>query len=209
MEKLSREHKKARKALASEVDAAFKAAARARKWGYLKPTAFLRFDDWFVSFDLTVSTEARRSEIQVKIKPFALDDLVSRIMLHDGLDGTPLSLRARGPHCLVVPYFSQSIENDREDAEAMVEAAVGFAEASLKRIETLTLNDFIEFSRNPSGNVSVNQVAALILAGRNDEALQLSEAAILAKQWGGPARITEGGQMVGFFELARRWLMRN
>ncbi|WP_423601988.1 hypothetical protein [Sphingomonas sp. MS122] len=210
MEKPGRDEQRLRKAMAIEFDRTFKASSKLRKWGYLKPTAFVRRGAWFVAFHPTIWVDARRSELGISVKPFALDDLVSRIMLHDGLDDTPLSLRARGPHCLVRPMFVGSIESDGRDVREMDALANRFADESLDRVAGMTLDDFIEFTRDdvPPGKASVNHVAALILVGRHREAMQLCDMAISTKQWGGPARIDERGATTGFFELAGRWIGR-
>ena len=207
MEKLKRDEQQARKAIVKAFDGRFRAWAKARKWGYLKPTAFLKASEWFVDFSPGINTDIHRAVLSCKVKPFALDDLVSRILLFEGLDGKPLSLRARGPHCLVRPMFDVSVENEIDDVNAILKIAEKFSDEALGQIASLTLDDFIAFCGDGfAERVSIEQVAALILANRNDEALHLCEKAILTKQWGGPARMTDDGKLIGFFELARRWI---
>lgn len=153
----------------------------------------------------TISTERFASDISATVKPLLIDDLMSRIMGSDGLDGTPLSLRARGPHCLVVPMFSCSIENEGDLAE-MVKAGLDFLKSISSRIAATTMEDFIAIAAPPLGQVSANQVAALILGGREQEAADLCRDAIAANQWGGPARTTAEDKVVTFFHFALRWI---
>jgi hypothetical protein len=197
--------KRARRELQKMFDAAWKREAKAAGWGYLKPTSFKRIDEWFVYLDPEISTERNSSKISATVKPFAIDDLMSRILGFEGLDGTSLSLRARGPHCLVVPMFSSPIEGDG-GLDRMIELAAEFSETIPARVDALTLVDFADFSAAPTGHVSTNQVAALILAGKEAEATNLCDLAISLKQWGGPARSTVDGKIVSFFHLARRWI---
>jgi hypothetical protein len=204
--KLTRGEKKARKELSKAFDASFKIEAKQAGWGYIKPTAFKRIGDWFVCLNPSISTEAERAQLMGTVKPFAIDDLMSKILGFGGLEGTPLSLRARGPYSLVVPMFTTSIE-----AGGRVDAMVGLASDFMREIEPragqLTYEDFITFvDDRPSGTVGDNQVAARILAGRKEEALSLCESAIASKQHGSNARVTEDGQIVSFFELARHWI---
>ncbi|OWQ94417.1 hypothetical protein CDQ91_15700 [Sphingopyxis witflariensis] len=201
--KLNGAEKRARRELGKLFDAAWKREAKAAGWGYLKPTSFKRIDDWFVYLDPEISTERNSSKISAAVKPFAIDDLMSRILGFEGLDGTPLSLRARGPHCLVVPMFSSSIEGD---LNRMIELATEFSKTMPVRVEGLTLADFADFSAAPAGHVSAEQVAALILAGEEEEAAKLCDLAIAIKQWGGPARTTADGKIVSFFHFARQWI---
>lgn len=203
--KLNGAEKRARRELGKLFDAAWKGEAKAAGWGYLKPTSFKRIHDWFVYLDPEISTERNSSKISATLKPFAIDDLMSRILGFEGLDGASLSLRARGPHCLVVPMFSSSIEGDG-GLDRMIELAVEFSKTIPVRVEALTLTDFADFSAAPAGHVSANQVAALILAGKGEEAAKLCDLAISIKQWGGPARSAADGKVVSFFHLARQWI---
>jgi len=203
--KLNVAEKRARRELEKLFDAAWKREAKAAGWGYLKPTSFKRMDKWFVYIDPAISTERKSSKINATVKPFAIDDLMSRILGFQGLDATPLSLRARGPHCLVVPMFSSSIESDG-DLARMIELAAEFLMTMPARIEALTLRNFADFSASPTGNVSAAQVAALILAGEKAEAAKLCDQAASSEQWGGPARLTEDGKIISFFQFARRWI---
>ena len=160
--------------------------------------------DWFVTFGPQISTEIIRATLDSAIKPFEIDELVSQIMGHGSLEGTPLSLRARGPHVLVLPRYTVSIEREG-DVSAMVDAAVTAMQETRERLQTYTMDDFIETSKDrPVGQIGVDTVAALILAGRIDEAQVLAEQAVERRQWGGPARITSDGQMIGFFQFALR-----
>lgn len=205
-EKLTKDQVKARKALDKSYHPLLKQAAKSAGWGYLKPTPFGLVNDWFVDFHPQISTEAFRATLSSTVKPSKIDDLVSRIMGHEGLTGTPLSLLARGPHVLVVPMFNDSIERDG-DPELMTDASLAAMAETRIRLETLKLENFIEFvADSPTGNVNVAHVAALILAQRRDEAAMLAERAVAAKQWGGPARVTEDGRLVGFFEMALGYL---
>ena len=207
--KLTRDEKKARRELDKAFQAAHKQQAKAAGQGYLKPTAFKRIGEWFVTLDPVIYTDAARAELQATVKPFAIDDLISRILGFDGLDGSPLSLRARGPHALVLPIWTRDIETGG-NVEAMLSLSADFAEEVASKVQSLSLVNFIEFisKDGPAGQVSYNHVAAMILANRPDEALVLCEKAVASKQWGGPARVTEDGRMVGFFELAMGWLRR-
>jgi hypothetical protein len=203
--KLNRDQKRERRVLAKAFDNAWKREAKLAGWGYLKPTSFKLIGDWFVAINPTISTERFASDISATVKPFLIDDLMSRLMGFDGLDGKPLSLRARGPHCLVVPMFRCSIEEEG-DLPDMVKTALEFLNSIPSRIAATTLEDFIAIAAPPSGQVSANQVAALILGGREQEAADLCKDAIAKKQWGGPGRITEDGKVITFFQLALRWI---
>lgn len=203
--KLNRDQKRERRELAKAFDDAWKREAKLSGWGYLKPTSFKSIGEWFVYMNPTISTERFASDISATVKPLLIDDLMSRIMGFDGLDGTPLSLRARGPHCLVVPMFSCSIEKEGDLAD-MVEAGLDFLNSMPSRIAATTMEDFIAIAASPLGQVSANQVAALILGGREQEAADLCRDAIAANQWGGPARTTAEGKVVTFFHFALRWI---
>ncbi|MFK0299908.1 hypothetical protein ACIQTU_11905 [Brevundimonas sp. NPDC090276] len=204
-DKLSSAERRMRRELAKSFDAAWKPRAKAAGWGYIRPTSFKQIGEWFVYVDPQISTERNRSEITATFKPFYIDDLISRIMGFNGLDEAPLSLRARGPHCLVIPMYTSSIERDGNLGE-MIEAAEIFLTSLRTRVEALTLDDFIAFTAPAAGQVSANQVAALIMAGRDEEADALCKLAIAIKTWGGPARVASDGRMVSFFELAARWI---
>jgi hypothetical protein len=209
-QKLSSDERKARRNLEKEFLPAFKQQAKSQGWGYLKPTAFQCVGEWFVSINPVVYTETRRTELQATVKPFAIDDLMSRICGFDGLEGTALSLRARGPHCLVLPMWTIDIDSDRDLAK-MLDASAAFFSAVASKVNNLTLADFVSFVGEGAapGQISYNHVAALILAQRDNEALVLCRRANEIKQWGGPAKVTEDGRMIGFFELASAWLQNN
>lgn len=207
--KLTREEKSARRSLEKAFQTAHKQQAKSAGWGYLKPTAFKRIGEWFVTLDPIIWTDAERAQLQATIKPFAIDDLMSHIMGHGGLDGSPLSLRARGPHTLVIPMWTQDIEAEG-NIDAMLRLSADFAEEVCAKVQSLLLDDFIEFvSRDyPVGKVKCELVAAMILNNRLGDALTLCEQAIATKQWGGPARVTEDGRIIGFFEFAKLWINR-
>jgi hypothetical protein len=204
---LSRDEKKARKAIEPAFNQAFKTAAKAKGWSYLKPTAFKQIGEWFVAFDPVVWTDERLAELWANIKPFEIDELMSRIMGFKGLAAHPLSLRARGPHCVVRPMRTISIESGG-DVDAMLRISSDFMDDTISFLSTLSLADFVEICREdlPAGQVSANFVAALVLSGRREEALEACESAISSKQWGGPARMTDDGRMYSFFEFAKRWI---
>jgi hypothetical protein len=206
MTKLTREEKKARKQMEKDLVLLLKRDAKAHGWRYADKTIFRQQGDWFVDGMLIVYSDRWLTEIQISVKPFALDDIVSRILGFGGLDGTPLSLRSRGPHCLVLPIDKLNVEERGSDVGLMADRIWAFAEAKLGEIERMTLDDFIasERSHNASG-IRQELVAALILAERLEEAKALCETALAAKQWGGSARTTSEGRIVGFFELARAW----
>jgi len=206
MAKLTREEKKARKQLEKDLALLIKRDAKARGWGYADKTIFRRQGDWFIHATPIVSSERRHTDFQVTVKPFALDDIVSRILGFNGLDGAPLSLRSRGPHCLVLPLYALDIEDEGADVGRMAERLWAFADDKLAEVDQMTLDDFIAFARgdNPS-RINQEIVAALILAKRLEEAKTLCETAIAAKQWSGSARMTQDGRLVGFFEFARAW----
>ena len=208
--KLNREEQKARRGLEKAFQSGLKLQAKATGWGYLKPSFFKRIGDWFVDLHPTFWTDAERSKISACVKPFAIDDLMSRILGFEGLDGPPLSLRARGPHCLVRPMFDRSVECGG-DVDRMLDIAADFSIVVTSDVKALSLDDFIDFTADdvPEGQVSVNQVGALILAGRSEEAVVLCNKAVAARQWGGPARTSADGRIVGFFELARAWLQKD
>lgn len=202
---MSGDEKRARRELVKSFDVAWKPKAKAAGWGYVKPTSFTKIGDWFVYLDPMISTERNASVVSATVKPFLIDELISRILGFEGLDGAPLSLRARGPHCLVIPMFTCAIESGG-DLSRMIELAAEFSESMPARVEVLTLNDFIALAAPPAGQISVNQVAALILAGREEEASAFCDLAIAAKQWGGPARVTADGKIVSFFHFASQWI---
>jgi hypothetical protein len=205
--KLTRDEQKARRDLEKLFHAGLKQQAKATGWGFLKPTSFRRMGEWFVTVDPVVWTDAERSQLHIKVKPFVIDDLMAKIMSLKGLDDTPLSLRARGPHCLVRSMFVTDVEAGGDIDKMLELSSVVFEEVESK-IDLLSIDDFIVFSVDdvPSGKMSVNQIAALILAQRSDEARTLCEQAIEANQQGGPSRITDCGQIVSFFECCVRWL---
>jgi hypothetical protein len=205
--KLSRDQKKARRDMEALIHKEFKTDSKTRKWGYLKPSAFNKLGDWFVCIQPMIWTDEVKSQIWACVKPYAIDDLISKILGFDGLDGSPLSLRARGPHCLVRPMVISSIESDG-DVDLMMSLTRKFFLEFDGKISALSLNDFIAFSHDdvPVGKVSVNETAALILADRGEEASRLCDQAIDSKQLGGPSRVTEDGRIIGFFELTKQWL---
>ena len=205
--KLKRDEQKTRRELELVFQASFKQETKSAGWGYLKPTPYKRIGEWFITLHPMIWKDAEKAELWAMVKPFGIDDLVSRILGFAGLDGEPLSLRARGPHCLVPPMFTTSIETHGDLGE-MVDLAMKFEKMVADRVRTMTLDDFIVFSTDnrPPGKVSLNEAATLILAGRLDQAAALCESAVASKQWGGPARATEAGQVIGFFELALAWL---
>jgi hypothetical protein len=207
--KLTREEQKARRELEKAFQASLKQQVKAAGWGYIKPTSYKRIGEWLVALHPVVWTDAERSEMWAWVKPFPIDDLISRILGFEGLDGKPLSLLARGPHCLVRPMYICAVESGG-DLNRMTGLASEFSKKVTASVEALALGDFIAFTADdvPVGKVSVNQVAALILAGRSDEATALCEKAVAAKQWGGPARAAADGSVVGFFELALAWLRK-
>lgn len=204
---LSKDERKARRSIEPAFNQAFRVRTKSIGWGYLKPTAFKQLGEWFVAFHPVIWSDERRAQLSANIKPFAIDELMSRIMGFGSLEGSPLSLRARGPYCLVRPIRTASIESDG-NIDAMLLASSSFMDEAVSFLDVLSLDDFVEFSRDdvPAGKISVNAVAALILAGRTDEALEASEAAIAAKQSDGPARMTEDGHILSFFDLAKRWI---
>ena len=205
--KLTRDEKKARRDLEKSFQAEFKKQSKAAGWSYLKPTAFKRMGEWFVGLNPIIWTDAKRAQLQVTVKPYDLDDLMSRILGFGGLDGSPLSLRTRGPHALVVPIWSHNIESEG-DLDKMLSNSTEFIDEVPSKLATLSLDDFIKFvaTGGPANSVSYNHVAALILAKHPGEAHALCQQAIASKQWGGPARMTESGQIIGFFELTKQWL---
>jgi len=203
--KLNAKEQKARRDLAKAYHEAFKKEARSSGLSYLKPTPFKRLGDWFVAFYPSIWTDEVKAEISANVKPYAIDDLFGDILGYPSLVGEPVSLRARGPHCLTLPMFSAAIESDG-DVEAMVQKSKVFMEETLARVPTLTIDEFIDFSGvdRPAERVSENQVVAMILAGRRDEAARLCELAVARKQTSSLSGFTPDGERAGLFSLALR-----
>lgn len=205
--KLTAKEQKMRRDLAKAYHEAFKKRARSSGFSYLKPTPFKRVGDWFVDFYPSIWTDEVKAEISAHVKPYAIDDLFADILGYSSLAGTPLSLRARGPHCLTLPMFSAAIESGG-NVEDMVRKSMDFMEMTLARVQTLTIDEFIDFSGmdRPPERVSENQVVAMILAGRRDEAARLCELAVAQKQTSSRSGFAPNGERTGLFSLALRSL---
>ena len=143
--KLNRDERAARRALEKQLLPAFKQQTKEDGWGYLKPTAFRRVGEWFVAVNPIVYTERYRTALQATVKPFAIDDLMSRICGFEGLENAALSLRARGPHCLVLPMWTIDIESNGSLPD-MLNAAAAFLRDVVARVNALALTDFVSFA---------------------------------------------------------------
>jgi hypothetical protein len=207
---LTSAEKKARKTLEKSFEASLRIAAKNAGWSYLKPTPFARYGEWFVSISPLIWTDEIKAQAQANIKPFGIDDLMSRILCFGSLAEKPLSLRARGPYCLVRSMLTSDIERGG-NVDLMIGATLEFMKETASILENLTMDQFIEFCRDdrPIGMISDNLVAALILANRTPEARVLCDEAIANNQMGSNGRSIEDGRIVGFFELATRWMNQN
>jgi len=101
--------------------------------------------------------------------------------------------------------FTYSIEM-QGDLSMMVNAGLDFINSIPNRVAPLIMDDFIDIAAPASGQRSADHVAALILAGRDEEAAAICRDALAVKEWGGPARTTADGKIVTFFDFALRWI---
>ena len=176
MVRLSRIEQKERRELEKKFLAIFKNLAKSRGWEFLKPTAFRQIGDWFVTLDPSIYLDEVKAHIGFKIKPISIDSLITEIAHGRPLDRHPLSLLARGPHCLTSDYLTEPLP-PTGPADLMLSHAEGFMAEVEKIAQSFSLEDFYKFESRESsrGDVSQNALMAKVIAGDFVEARKLIE----------------------------------
>jgi hypothetical protein len=176
MVRLSRIEQGERRELETKFLVAFKTLAKSSGWEFLKPTAFRQIGDWFVTLDPSIYLDEVKARIGFKIKPITIDSLITEIAHGRPLERHPLSLLARGPHCLTLDYASEPLP-PTGPVDLMLAHAKGFMAEAEKIAESFSLDDFyiFESQERPRGDVSQNALMALLIAGDFVSARKLIE----------------------------------
>jgi hypothetical protein len=196
-----------RKALEAEFLVQLKILSKELGWGFLKPTPFKRVGDWFVDVNPSIYRDEVKAHISLNIKPFDIDDMLSRMTFGEGMDQQPLSLRARGPLCLTTPCLEMKLPAEGP-VEEMVRISRLFLEESEKIAQGYDLDAFISFvgEIDERRGVNMNAVAARVLQGDFVRARQLVNAGLQRGDKGNLGRMTTDGKFLWFFDLADKWL---
>ena len=176
--RLSRIEQGQRRELEKEFLAAFKTLAKSCGWDFLKPTAFRQIGDWFVSLDPSIYRDEVKAHVGFKIKPITIDSLITEIAYGRPLERHPLSLLARGPHCLTLDYVTEPLPPNGP-VDLMLSHAEGFMAEAEKIAQSFTLEDFYAFEsrERPRGDVSQNALMAKLIVGDFVEVRKLIERA--------------------------------
>ena len=205
--RLTREEQRERKALETEFLLSCKALGKELGWGFSKPTLFRRIDSWFVYITPGIYRDERKAHLSLSIKPFAIDDLLSRMMFGGGIPDKPLSRRTGGPLCLVVPIEYRDLPACGP-LDLMLDVTRSFLLAAEEKARAYDLDNFIadhgEFDRR--GHVYTNAVAARVLQGNLERARELVSLAIANAEEGNLGTWSPGWNITSFFQFADKWL---
>lgn len=204
---MTKEEKKARKALSKDVAAELRHRAKDAGWKVYQGWLFREDDGWFV--DAWCVVEQRKTTITVHLKPMGIDPVFWDIVLVPQNRNQPLSFRMWGAWTIKAPERNErEIDDTGLDAPALTDCVLSIASQELVRTrENRSLESFIEFVRQRRRGART-YLAAIVCAHilRDDRDGAMSEL-LVARE----ARDT-GGYFVGvksFVDLAVEWLGAN
>lgn len=201
------EARKERYALSRALAKALAAQAKASGWRCNQGVAFASRADWFLALNPIVHVDSARTQVMVLAKPMEVDPIFWSMAGEPQLTKSPLSYRYFGVlACTPLKLGEPDVAEDG-GAEALASRVMDLGNTAFADIERdrLGIEDFLArldrdgFGMNPFGT----RIAALVAAGRSDEALALCRGANGADIPGGFV-----GPRGGFATQAVQWLQQ-
>lgn len=172
--KLSRQETKERYALKRQLEKCVKQAAQGTGWKFARSTLFREYQGWFVETVPIVAMNKFETHLQFHTKPMAIDPVFWQVVELPENIQLPLSFRATGAWTCHTYPIAKAIQPDAaHDAETLAGLVLDWADEQLGRFgQQWTLDDFIsDLQQANNGWNFASLVSALIVAGRNDEAM--------------------------------------
>ena len=172
--KLSRQETKERHALTRQLRKSLRERARGTGWGCARGCLFRNHQDWFVEVMPIVALNGFRTHLRLLVKPMAIDPIFWQIVALPENIRLPLSFRAAGAWtCHTYPIVETILPDAEHRAETLASLVLDWADKQLEQCGPhWTLNGFISgLQQANNGWDFASLVSALIVAGRNDEAM--------------------------------------
>jgi hypothetical protein len=206
---IGREETKERRALAKAFGLAVKQQAKGTAWRFSQGVLFRDFEGWFISAPAAVWIGRRKTQIELKCKPMALDPIFWEIVETESNASMPLSFRYFGSWTCSTPAL---LEHELNETDPVVTAAEALAwlDNQTGQFKSWSVEHFLQLLRKHprSNSYLATQVTTMLMMGSYEPAAALCRDAIERGDAGGFTLSRQSGQSQSFPQLALAWLSR-
>jgi hypothetical protein len=204
---VGRAEAKERKIFAKACSLALKDAIRGSGWRSAQGMMFREMNGWFCRVDAAVWIGRRRTTIEFRVKPMALDPLFWDICGISQNSSLPLSFRAIGSWSCRTPALSiKDIEESGLTTEIFAKRSLEWTNATSEKFNSRSTGDFLSVLRAVENVPISTHITSLCLEEKFAEARELC---LAGKREGGPSsgfgRFTSTGE-IDFYDMALSWL---
>jgi hypothetical protein len=206
---IGREETKQRRALAKAFGLAVKQQAKGTAWRCSQGVLFRDFDSWFISAPAAVWIGRRKTQIELKCKPMALDPIFWEIVETESNASMPLSFRYFGAWTCSTPALLEH-ELNETDPFVIATEALAWLDGQMGQFKSWSVEHFLQGLRtHPRANSYLaTVVTTLFMIGNYEPAEVLCKDAIERGDAGGFSLSRQSGPSQSFPQLALAWLNR-
>jgi hypothetical protein len=206
---IGREETKQRRALAKAFGLAVKQKAKGTAWRFSQGVLFRDFEGWFISAPAAVWIGRRKTQIELKCKPMALDPIFWEIVETESNASMPLSFRYCGAWTCSTPALVEHELNETDPVVIAAEALV-WLDNQTGQIKSWSVEHFLQLLREHprSNSYLATQVTTMLMMGSYETAEALCKDAIERGDTGGFTLSRQSGPSQSFPQLALAWLSR-
>lgn len=164
---------------------------------------FAQRGGWFLSAQEMTKIHVAQTFVRLAVKPFEADGVFWEVVGHPELKDQPLSFHFFGAMTVGQLILEEPELDEAGGVDALARQMMIIADRKLSEIvATWSVDDFNKGLAGKTGRYFTARIAALLAAGRHDEARQLCEEA-QAQGSNGGFWSSNGGT---FNEMAARWI---
>jgi hypothetical protein len=206
---IGREETKQRRALAKAFSLAVKQQAKGTAWRFSQGVLFRDFEGWFISAPAAVWIGRRKTQIELKCKPMALDPVFWEIVEAESNTSMPLSFRYFGAWTCSTPALAEH-ELKETDPVAIAAEALAWLDSQTGQFKSWSVEHFLQLLRkSPRANSYLATiVTTMLMIGTYEPAEVLCKDAIERGDAGGFSLSRQSGPSQSFPQLALAWLSR-
>jgi hypothetical protein len=204
----------ARRNLQRALPKAVKAVAKKSGWRTSQGVLFREAEGWFFEIGAIPWIAEAKTPANLHSKPMSLDPLFWKIVGLDENINQPLSFRAFGAFvCRTPPLREADMPEGSGDPEQIARALLEWANEQLSELRgTQSVEGFVDFIRFHPNQIAREShlpalVTAMLLQGKDEEALAIcSEARDASPFGGGFLFMGQNGRTKSFLDLAIEWI---
>ncbi len=199
----------ARRNLQRALPKAVREVAKKSGWRTSQGVLFREAEGWFFEIHAMPWIAKTKTPASLKSKPMSLDPLFWKIVGLDENINQPLSFRAFGAFvCRTPPLREADTPEGAGDPEQIARALLVWANDQLNELRgRQSVDGFVDFIRFHPNQSLPTLVTAMLLQGRDEEALAIcSEARSASPFGGGFLFMQEAGGTKSFLDLAIEWI---